>query len=287
MSDARFILEGTARNFDQLVIENSRKGLVLVDFWAPWVGPSLRQREMLIGLAREYDGRFLLVSVNTDEQKSLAQRFAVRSLPNLKIFRHGEMVAEYHGVQPEADYPRIIEQYVTKPLDQASQQAVTAWQAGDVEQALRLLAEASLEEPLNLGYPALMGKILMREGREDDAYELLNALPPEAQSEPEIRRLLSHLSLLQAARQADDLETLRQRVADNPNDPENRYQLAASLLTQDQFEPALEHLLYLTQHHAQYRNGIARKNLQALLEMLDPTDAQVARYRRALYRLNY
>jgi len=287
MTDSRFILEGTDRNFDRLVIENSRKGLVLVDFWAPWVGPSLRQREMLSELARDYEGRFLLVSVNTDEQKSLAQRFGVRSLPNLKLFRHGEMVAEYHGVQPEVDYPRIIDQYVPRQLDPVSRGAVAAWQSGNAEQALQILAEAAIEQPENLDFPALMGKILLREGREEDAYQLLNALPEAAQNEVEISRLLSHLSLLLTARESEPVEILQQRVADHPDEPEARYQLAASLLTEDQFEPALEQLLYLAHHHTGFRQGIARKGMQAVLDTLDPQDEQVARYRRALYRLNY
>jgi putative thioredoxin len=242
---------------------------------------------MLTELARAYDGRFLLVSVNTDEQKSLAQRFGVRSLPNMKLFRHGELVAEYHGVQPEADYPRIIDQFVAKQLDQVSRKAVAAWQGGETEQALQLLAESAIEQPDNLTYPALMGKILIREGREEDAYQLLSALPEEAQSDAAIKPLLSHISLLLTARQAEPVEVLQHRLEEDPDDPEIRYQLAASLLTGDQLEPALEHLLYLAHHHAKFRNGIARKGMQTVLDMLDPNDEQVARYRRALYRLNY
>ncbi|MEW8683742.1 MAG: thioredoxin domain-containing protein, partial [Candidatus Thiodiazotropha endolucinida] len=75
MSDAAYILEGTVDNFDRLVVENSKRGLVIVDFWAPWVGPSLKQREIFVDLAKRYQGRFLLVSINTDEQKPLAERF--------------------------------------------------------------------------------------------------------------------------------------------------------------------------------------------------------------------
>jgi putative thioredoxin len=287
MNESSYILAGTTQNFAQLVIENSRKGLVLVDFWAPWVGPSLRQREILTELARAHEGRFLLVSVNTDEQKPLAERFNVRSLPNLKLFRHGEMVAEYHGVQPEADYPRIIERYVAKQLDQLSRQAVAAWQGGEAERALQMLAQAAIEAPEKSDYPALMGKILLREGRVQDAYDLLGALPAEAQADGEISRLLAHLGLILAARGAEELAGLQQQVADNPDDPEVRYQLAATLLTQDQLEPALEHLLHLVQQHTRFRDGIARKGMQAVLDMLDPHNEQVARYRRALYRLNY
>lgn len=282
-----YILEGTGENFDRLVMENSRRGLVIVDFWAPWVGPSLRQREILSQLAQDYEGRFLLVSVNTDEQKALAERFGVRSLPSFKLFRNGELTAEYHGVQPEADYPRIIDQYVAKKLDEVSRKAVAAWQSGRPDQALQILAEAAVEEPENLDLPALMAKILMREGREEDAYALLSALPEQAQSEPEISGLLAHLDFFLVARQAQGRETLAQRIQDDPEDAEARYQLAARLLTEDELEPALEHLLYLSRNHLAYREGIARKGMKAVLDMLDSENEQVSRYRRELFRLNY
>ncbi len=287
MSAADYILEGTAENFDRLVMENSQKGLVLVDFWAPWVGPSMRQREILDELARTYEGGFLLVSVNTDEQKPLAERFGVRSLPSFKLFRHGDLVAEYHGVQPEADYPRIIEAYVAKKLDKASEQAVSAWQLGEAERALRVLAEAAVEAPENLAYPALMAKILLREGREEDAHALLSALPEAAQDTSEVGGLLTHLDFILTARKVENRETLMQRIEDDPHDAEARYRLAASLLMEDELEPALEQLLYLSHKHASFRNGIARKGMKAVLDRLDSDNEQVARYRRELFRLNY
>ncbi|MDJ0806320.1 MAG: tetratricopeptide repeat protein [Gammaproteobacteria bacterium] len=287
MNPSPYILEGTSDNFQHLVIENSRKGLVIVDFWAPWAGPSLRQREILSDLARSNEGRFLLVSVNTDEQKSLAERFAVRSLPSFKLFRHGDLVAEYHGVQPEADYPRIVGAYVTKKLDSVSAAAVTAWQSGNTEQALQMLAEAAVESPEMLAYPALMAKILLREGREEDAHALLSALPEDARDAEEVSGLLAHLDLILTARHVEKPGVLQQDVEDDPRNAEARYRLAASLLVADEVEPALEHLLYLSHHHAGYRNGIARKAMRAVLDMLDPENEAVARYRRELYRLNY
>ncbi len=53
MSQDAPVLAATTDNFDQLVLENSRKGPVLVDFWASWAGSSLRQRELLQRLAAE------------------------------------------------------------------------------------------------------------------------------------------------------------------------------------------------------------------------------------------
>ncbi|MBA1445614.1 MAG: tetratricopeptide repeat protein [Chromatiales bacterium] len=287
MAAASFIVEGTSENFDRLVLENSRRGLVLVDFWAPWVGPSMRQREMLSNLAQEYAGRFLLVSVNTDEQKPLAERFGVRSLPSFKLFKNGEMVAEYHGVQPEADYPRIIDEHAAKPVDQVSAGAIAAWQAGDPDKALQLLAEAVVNEPDNLAFPALMAKILMRQNRIDEAYQLLSSLPEVFQNEPQISGLLAHLDFLQTAAGADEKADLEARITATPEDAETRYQLAAVCLHEDEIEQALEHLLLLSRQIPVYRDGIARKGMKALLDMLDPADERVARYRKELYRLNY
>jgi putative thioredoxin len=284
---AQPVLEATTENFDRLVLENSRRGLVMVDFWAPWVGPSLRQREILIDLAKHHQGRFLLVSVNTDEQKSLAERFGVRSLPSLKLFYQGELVAEYHGVQPEADYPRIVERYVQKQLDEVSRQAIATWQSGDADKALQLLAEAAVNAPDNLAYPALMAKILLRQERYEEAHSLLSSLPEAAQDAVEIRNLLAHLDFIVVARQAEERETLQQLVSSSPDDPALCYRLAAVCLVGDDVERALELLLGLARSHPGYRNGVARKGMRALLDRLDAKDEQVARYRRELYRLDY
>ncbi|MCU7860411.1 MAG: tetratricopeptide repeat protein [Candidatus Thiodiazotropha sp. (ex Lucinoma kastoroae)] len=287
MTTPSYILEGTADNFDRLVLENSKRGLVIADFWATWVGPSLKQQQIFIDLAQRYEGRFLLVSINTDEQKALAERFGVRSLPSFKLFRHGDLVGEYHGVQPESDYPRIIDEYVQKQLDSSSREAIAASQSGDPERALKILAEAVVNDPQNLSLPALMTKILMRQERFREAYDLLSALPEQAQEGVEIRNLLAHLDVIVTAEDADELEAIQHRLEVNPKDADTRYQLAAVTLIGDDLEAALNLLLDLVRNHSTYRNGIARKAMQAVLDRLDAKDEQVARYRRELFRLNY
>ena len=150
MQGSAFILEGTEVNFDRLVLENSRKGLVLVDFWAPWVGPSLRQREMLSRLAESYRGRFLLVTIDTDRHKGIASRFAVKSLPALKLFRAGKVVETLHGVQPERDYQAAVDRYLVALGDKVRLAAGKAWKEGRHELAIQTLVEGAMAEPENL-----------------------------------------------------------------------------------------------------------------------------------------
>jgi putative thioredoxin len=287
MSHAAYILEGTVDNFDRLVVQNSRRGLVIVDFWAPWVGPSFKQKEILKDLADQYQGRFLLVSVNTDEQKPLAERFGIRSLPSFKLFHQGEMVAEYHGVQPQADYSRIIDEYVHRQPNPGSREAIAAWQAGDPDKALRLLAEAVVADPHNLALPALMAKILMRQQRFHDAHALLSSLPEQARDSIEVRNLLAHLDIIVTAEGAETVDTLIRRLEEDPRDVDARYRLAAVRLVGDDLEQALGLLLEIVRAHPGYRNGIPRKAMGAVLDQLDARDEQVLRYRRELYRLDY
>ena len=287
MSESAFIFEATAENFDRLVLENSKRGLVLVDFWAPWAGPSLRQQEILTKLANSYQGKFLLVTVNTDEQKPLADRFTVRSLPSFKLFRNGDLIDEYHGMQPEADYPKIVERHVQKRLDEVSRQAIATWQSGDPDQALQILARGVVEDPQNLTLPALMAKILMRQERFQEARELLSSLPETAQHDSQISHLLGHVDLIATAQAVVEPESLAQRQQEDPDNPELIYQLAAQRLLNDEIEAALALLLVVVQQHGDYRQGIARKSLAAVLDRLDPQNPEVVQYRQALFRLNY
>jgi putative thioredoxin len=287
MNPSPYILEGTQENFDRLVLENSKRGLVVVDFWAPWAGPSLKQQEIFARLVKHYAGRFLLVSINTDEQKPLAERFGVRSLPSFKLFLDGKMVGEYHGVQPEADYPKIIESFVTRQLDEIQQQAIAAWQSGRADEALQILANAIMEDPRNLGLPALMGKILIRQNRYDEAHKLFMSLPEAARDANEIQDLLTHVDLVVTARTSATAEDLEARLDGDPEDPSLRYQLAAVELMDDRPTRALDLLLEMTRRHSAFRNGIARKAMKIILDRMDAQDPQVARYRRELFRLNY
>jgi putative thioredoxin len=283
---AGFVLEGTADNFAALVVENSRKGLVVVDFWAPWVGPSLRQREMLVEVVEQLPGRFLLVTVNTDREKGLARELGVKSLPTCKLFRHGRVVEDLHGVQPHGDYRRVIEKHLGT-ADGARRSAVEAWQAGEHDRAIQILAEGAMVDPGDPGLPELMTKLLMRQGRHADALEVLRALPPELRQAPALTPLLAHLSFIAAADDAPAPEVLERRLADDPGDCDARFQLAALKLMADDYEPALQQLIEIVRRDRGWRDDLARHGLLALLDTLGSDSELVRRYRTELFRLNY
>lgn len=287
MSEAAYILEATGDNFDRLVLENSRKGLVLVDFWAPWAGPSLRQREMLMDLAASEQGRFLLVSVNTDEQQALAERWQVKSLPVFKLFRNGQVVEEVRGVQPQADYRAIVERHLDAMTDPVCAAAAHAWNAGDVDQCLQTLAEGALQAPENLRIPAMMTKLLIRLERFEDAGAVLNALPQEAQDTTEIAGLLAHLDFILAAQAAPEMSQLIAALEKDPQAHDQRFRLAAVQLLADDYEQALLSLMAILRDKASWEGGKARRGLLVIFDVLGRDHELVRKYRSELSRLIY
>ena len=89
------VIEFTDSNFDQEVVHSG--GAVLVDFWAPWCVPCRAIAPHVEALASEYQGKAKVGKLNVDEAPSVAQRFAVRSIPTVLVFKGGEVVAQHVG----------------------------------------------------------------------------------------------------------------------------------------------------------------------------------------------
>jgi thioredoxin 1 len=100
------VAEFDDNNFSQEVLEAD--GPVLVDFWAPWCGPCRQIAPVVEQLATENAGAIKIGKLNVDDAPNSAQNYGVSSIPTLMLFKGGEVVERFVGVQPKSRLQEAI-----------------------------------------------------------------------------------------------------------------------------------------------------------------------------------
>ena len=283
MADSPYIFEIDETNYEQLVLQGSQRVPVLVDFWASWCQPCQILMPLLAKLVDEYQGRFILAKINTEEQQAIAAQFGIRSIPTVKLFRDGQPVDEFAGALPEAEIRAFLERHLPRASDGSVAEAERRLQAGDRDGALELLHKAQAEDPRNPRLLMAMAKIKAADGDLEVAEQTLLQLPPDEQAKPEVRHLLGQLFFAAIAAQ-DSHEAATARLAEAPDDSAARYRLAAHQLGIGEIDTAVDNLLTIMQKDRSFGDDSARKALLKLFDMLGD-DPSVTRYRARMFNL--
>lgn len=103
----------TKQEFEEKVLKS--KKVVLVDFWADWCPPCRAMAPVLDSLSKKMDDDIDVVKVNTEdsaENGTLAEAYAVQSIPNMQIFKKGKVVDQIIGMVPE----KVLEETLANHL---------------------------------------------------------------------------------------------------------------------------------------------------------------------------
>ncbi|KPJ82423.1 MAG: hypothetical protein AMJ58_01225 [Gammaproteobacteria bacterium SG8_30] len=279
------IIESTEGTFTRDVLEASRTMPVLVDFWADWCGPCKMLAPVLERVAEAFAGRARVVKVNTDAEQRLAAEHGIRSLPTVRVFRHGKAVDEIIGVQPESAIRAMVERYLDKPSDKDRAEAARLLADGRPEEAVLLLEKILREEPENEPARVQLVEALIAAGQLGEAATQLESLPVNLLDSPELKMLEARLNLARTLTDAPDLETLRKRVEDNPSDLESRNQLAAREFGAGREEAALGQWLEILRRDRNFGDGAARQSLLQAFELMRDREDVVHAYRRQMMAL--
>ncbi len=277
-----YIQAADAGNFESLVLENSKKGPVLVNFWSRKAGPCLRQYPVLDKVIHQYNGLLLLVNVDADAEVRISKEYGVASVPTLKLYRDGKVLETMHGFQSEEDIVKVAELYVARDSDRTLARAIQVYAGGATGTAYEMLAEAVTQDPVNPRLPLAICKLLKHEKRYDEAYQLIKSLPPEIKHYYEIRSLRGLLSLLRNADTEQSIESLQTQLQEAPDDLLLKQQLVIQYALAGRHEQAVALLTEPAAERDDGDGGFVHQALLSYIEILGDDHPLAGKCRRSL-----
>ena len=286
MSESAHIVEVNESNAQALLIDESHKRPVVVDFWAEWCGPCRQLMPVLEKLANEFAGAFLLAKVNADEQQMLAGQLGVRSLPTVMVIKEGQPVDGFAGAQPESVVREMLAKHLPAPWEATAAEATQLLEAGDTAAAIGMLRPAWEESGRDKALTLLYARALLAANRCDDAEAVLADIKMVDQ-DAEYEQLMAQIELSREAAKSPEIEALEQQLAADEGNFEVRVKLAVQLSQAGQYRDALEHLLTVIRADRDYGNGEAKRLYLDTIATIGKGDPLAAEYQRKLFSLLY
>lgn len=104
------LLDLTDDDFDEAI--SRARGPMLVDFWASWCAPCKQIAPALEEISLEFAGRATVARLDVDENGDVMNRFGIRSIPTLVVFRDGRVVDRMIGAAPKDEIRRLLERHL-------------------------------------------------------------------------------------------------------------------------------------------------------------------------------
>jgi putative thioredoxin len=274
-------IDVTNDTFEREVLEASKSTPVVVDFWAPWCGPCRALKPILEKLALEYDGRFKLAKVNSDENREIAAAYGIRSIPDVMAFKDGKAVSHFLGAVPESEVRAFIDDLIPTPSEIERARAAKLREAGDPAGAVETLRKASNLDPANDLARLDLADLLIELKRVDEVEAVLAAVQPNIDLDERLATLRAALAFARSAGSGSETE-LKTRLSMNLADHEARFALAGLYAGSKKYREALDALLEIVHRDTNWKDGEARKQILAIFNLAEKQPELVSEYRRKL-----
>ncbi|MCK2042322.1 co-chaperone YbbN [Chromohalobacter sp. TMW 2.2308] len=282
---SQYIVDVDISNFQQVVLEGSMQGPVLLDSWASWCEPCKNLMPVLEKLAREYGGAFTLAKLNIEDNQEIATQLGIRSVPDVKLIVQGQLYDQFQGALPESQIREWLSQYLKAPEAAEAtpeEKAQQALEAGDAATARGIYETLVKEWPEHYDYQIELAGALAAEGNAADARALLDNLPPEHRDTPKARGVRARLDFGEEAPSAEEVAELGER-----DDSEAQFKRALRQVADGQYEAGLDALLALMKADRAYGDDVARKTLLRVFDALGADHPLTVAYRRKMFALLY
>ena len=273
------IVDSDTASFSNDVIEASKTGPVLVDFWADWCAPCKQLTPILEELVKSYKGLIKLVKIDTEKNQELSQQLQIQSLPTVYAFYEGQPIDGFSGAMPENEVKKFINKVIDasggnkiEELQKAIADAEKLFNEEDFESALNAFSNLLSAEANNAKIIAGYGKCLLKLDRNEEVKELLEGLEEDMLNDKNIISLIALSKLEKNNKTAGAPEEYIEEVNINPNNHELRFKLAEAYLASNLKQQGIEQLLIIVKKDRKWEDDKARKKIIELLDAFGEDD---------------
>tara|TARA_Y100001935_G_scaffold42035_1_gene34146 strand:- start:10461 stop:11381 length:921 start_codon:yes stop_codon:yes gene_type:complete len=273
------IVDSDTASFSNDVIEASKTGPVLVDFWADWCAPCKQLTPILEELVKSYKGLIKLVKIDTEKNQELSQQLQIQSLPTVYAFYEGQPIDGFSGAMPENEVKKFINKVIDasggnkiEELQKAIEDAEKLFNEEDFESALTAFSNLLSAEANNAKIIAGYGKCLLKLDRNEEVKELLEGLEEDMLNDKNIISLIALSKLEKNNKTAGTPEEYIEEVNINPNNHELRFKLAEAYLASNLRQEGIEQLLIIVKKDRKWEDDKARKKIIELLDAFGEDD---------------
>jgi putative thioredoxin len=278
------MIDVTVANFETEVVEASMTTPVLVDFWAPWCGPCKSLGPVLEKVEADYNGRFKLVKINSDEEQELAGAFGIRSIPTCVLMVGGKPADGFMGALPEGQVKAFLDKHLPAENELEAQaeeeEALQALDDGDLETALTKLQQAVETDPNNDDARFDLVKLLLEMGLEDEAKVAFAPVIAKAAGVRKLDSLNHWIKALDAVAHFADAASAEaeflSKIAASKRDFESRFGIVQLRMAEQRWTDAMDELLEILMRDKTWNSDLARKTYVAILDIIEPPKPKVA-----------
>lgn len=282
MSKQAIIFEVSDRSFDKYVIGNSDKAPVFVVFMNMWSEPCNQSAELFASLATEFAEQFVFAKVDVDENKELVEQYKIENVPTLKIFVDGKELVSEEGQLSEDEARALLKSFgIVNETEEKRLQARQLHMQGETQDAIMLLTLAIQQDPSNTKVAMDMVQIFIDMGEVEQANSLFNRLPENIKASETGLSLTGQLWIIEEAGKTAGLQSLNETLLVNPDDYNARFDCAICEIAQHNTQQALDHLFYIQQNNAEFKDGAAKEMIITIINTIAPNDPETAKKYRA------
>ncbi|MBA6254077.1 MAG: putative thioredoxin [Colwellia sp.] len=277
-------IEITLENFQQIILEESKSKLVLVDFWAAQVPESLELKDKLaIGL-QGFEQYILYATVDCQTQQQIAQQFGIQGLPTAILVKDGQPLDGLTGPQDDDNIKEFLANHLPKEEDLLLIQAQKLLADNNINDAFTAINSAYQLNSERADIKLMMADVYLQTGKISEAESLLTTILMVDQ-DSHYQALIAKLELASQAADSPEIKALEAQLVDDVDNIALQHQLVAQYSQVNRHEEALTLLFRLMQKDS---SDAASKDLYLdVLKALPDGDPLANKFRRKLYTLMY